>query len=374
MLHKVPVHLGERSYSIEIGTGLLAGLGNIVERIKPGARCAIVSDENVASHYLTQLEAALGGEANHLGSLLGSVVLPAGESTKCYGELERLTRELLELGVERNDMVIAFGGGVIGDLAGFASSILRRGVDFVQVPTSLLAQVDSSVGGKTGINTPEGKNLIGTFCQPRHVTIDIDVLKTLPERQLRAGFAEVIKYGLLGDAAFFDWLSANGKDVLTLNENALSEAIRISCEAKARVVAEDEKEGGRRALLNLGHTFGHALEAHAGYCDRLLHGEAISIGMCLAFDLSAELELCSGQDAGRVPGYFSTVGLPTRISDVDWTTPPTRDDLMSLMMQDKKVERGKLKLILARAIGDAFVCDTVTHDQLSDFLDSKLNS
>jgi 3-dehydroquinate synthase len=334
----VPVGLGERSYDIIIGAGLLAQAGEMISSRLGVRKCA-------------------------------KVTLFPVEATKRFSELEKLCERLLETGVERGDLILALGGGVIGDLGGFAASIVRRGIDFVQIPTSLLAQVDSSVGGKTGINTPQGKNLVGTFYQPRLVIIDTSVLETLPERQFRAGYAEVAKYGLLGDAAFFEWLEQNWRDVFS-GGDARAQAIETSCKAKAAIVEEDEREHGQRALLNLGHTFGHALEAHAGYSDRLLHGEAVAIGMALAFEFSNELELCSGQDAQRAVRHLDTVGLPTRIAQIPGEAPKI-DGLMALIAQDKKMKDGIPAFILAHGIGEAFIDRSVDQQKLRDFLSRK---
>ena len=363
----VPVGLGDRSYEIIIGSGLLANAGAMIEKCAGRARCAIVTDKNVAASHLDALVTGLGEKC----SVAGTVVVEPGEATKCFAGLQSVSTQLLETGIERGDLVIALGGGVVGDLAGFAASILRRGVGFVQVPTSLLAQVDSSVGGKTGINTPQVKNLIGAFHQTRLVVVDTDTLGTLPERQFRAGYGEVAKYGLLGDADFFEWLEQYWRDVFT-GGSARAEAIEKSCRAKAAIVEEDELESGKRALLNLGHTFGHALEAHAGYSDRLLHGEAISIGMALAFQYSNEIDLCSGQDAQRAVRHLETVGLPVRISQIPGDT-PTPDDLMELIGQDKKVQSGVPAFILVRRIGEAFVERGVDLANLKDFLARKCN-
>lgn len=361
----VPVELGARSYDIVIGSGLLSRAGDVIAARLGTPKCAVVTDSNVAGLHLDALLAGLGEECPHAGT----VTLTPGEATKSFVELARLSERLLELEIERGDIVIAFGGGVIGDVAGFAASILRRGVSLVQFPTSLLAQVDSSVGGKTGINTPQGKNLIGTFHQPRLVIADTDVLETLPERQFRAGYAEVAKYGLLGDVGFFEWLEQNWRDVFAGGE-ARARAIETSCRAKAAIVEEDERETGRRALLNLGHTFGHALEAFTGYSDRLLHGEAISIGMALAFDYSNELGVCAGQDAQRAVAHLDIVGLPTRIERVPGEAPaPAR--LMELIAQDKKVRAGSPALILVRGIGEAFVERDVDMANLQSFLTRK---
>jgi len=366
-IRNVPVSLGERSYGISIGEGLLAQAGQLIEQCTGRVRCAIVTDKNVAD---AQLDALLAGLEKGC-TVTGTIVVEPGESTKSFSELQSVSLQLLEAGIERSDLVIALGGGVIGDLAGFAASILRRGVGFVQIPTSLLAQVDSSVGGKTGINTPQGKNLIGAFHQPRLVIIDTKTLKSLPERQFRAGYAEVVKYGLLGDADFFEWLEQHRRDVFA-GGTARIEAIEKSCRAKAAIVAEDEREAGRRALLNLGHTFGHALEAHAGYSDRLLHGEAISIGMALAFEYSNETGLCSGQDAQRAVRHFEAAGLPIKISDIPGDLPSV-DRLMELIGQDKKVQNGVPAFILVRSIGEAYVERGVDLVQLKDFLSRKCN-
>lgn len=367
-LRIVPVSLGERSYEIAIGDGLLSQAGRLIMQSAGRSRCAIVTDKNVAGAQLDALVAGLGEEC----TVAGRVIVEPGEASKSFSELQSVSTQLLESGIERGDLVIALGGGVIGDLAGFAASILRRGVDFVQVPTSLLAQVDSSVGGKTGINTPQGKNLIGAFHQPRLVIIDTRTLESLPERQFRAGYAEVVKYGLLGDSGFFEWLEQNWRDIFA-GGIARAEAIETSCRAKAAIVEEDERETGRRALLNLGHTFGHALETHAGYSDRLLHGEAISIGMALAFEYSNELGLCSGQDAQRAVRHFEAVGLPVRISDIPGELPAV-NRLMELIGQDKKVKGGVPAFILVRQIGEAFIERGVDLGNLRDFLSRKCNT
>ncbi|MCB1504397.1 MAG: 3-dehydroquinate synthase [Hyphomicrobiaceae bacterium] len=359
----VPVPLGDRAYEVLIGPGLLQQAGRIIPQRLGQARYGIVTDENVAHFHLATLERSLGAD----GRLLGSVVLPAGEATKCYGQLAPLTEKLLSMGLERGDLIIAFGGGVIGDLAGFAASILRRGVRFVQIPTSLLAQVDSSVGGKTGINTPQGKNLIGTFHQPSLVLADTDVLSTLPVRQMRAGYAEVAKYGLIWDEKFFSWLEASWRSVFGNDVSALTHAIETSVQAKSDVVVRDEKEAGDRALLNLGHTFGHALEAWAGYSDRLLHGEGVAVGMCLAFRFSEEQGLCAKGTAARVAKHLAEVGLPTRIGEIPGGRADA-DELMRLMAQDKKVRQGRLTFILARGIGEAFVTRDVEEADVRAFL------
>lgn len=361
----VSLGLGARSYDIVIGGGLLARSGALISKRLGAVKCAIVTDENVAGRHLDTLLGGLGAECPHAGT----ITLKPGEATKSFSELAPLCERLLELGVERGDVVIAFGGGVVGDLAGFAASILRRGVSLVQIPTSLLAQVDSSVGGKTGINTPQGKNLIGTFHQPRLVITDTDVLMSLPERQFRAGYAEVIKYGLLGDLDFFNWLEKSWREIFA-GGPARAQAIETSCRAKAAIVAEDERESGNRALLNLGHTFGHALEAYAGYSDRLLHGEAISIGMALAFEFSNELDLCTGQDTQRAIAHLKAAGLPAEIGQIPGGAPDA-DALLALMAQDKKVQAGVPAFILVRGIGEAYVERRMDMEKLQDFLTRK---
>jgi 3-dehydroquinate synthase len=350
-----------------IGPGLMRRAANIVTSRLGTARLGIVTDENVARLHLPTLERALGAD----GRLAGSIVLPAGETTKSFAELGPLCERLLSLGLERGDLVVAFGGGVIGDLAGFAASILRRGVRFVQIPTTLLAQVDSSVGGKTGINTPQGKNLIGTFHQPSLVLADTDALSTLPAREMRAGYAEVAKYGLLGDASFFGWLEGNWRAVFGNDVGALTHAIETSVKAKAAIVARDEHETGDRALLNLGHTFGHALEAFAGYSDRLLHGEGVAIGMCLAFRLSEEMGLVAPGTAARVERHLAAVGLPTHIRDIPGERPDA-ERLLALMAQDKKVRQGRLTFILARAIGEAFLTQDVDTERVRALLERQI--
>ena len=363
----VPVSLGSRSYEILIGPGLLARAGALAKQRLARARMVIVTDETVAGLHLPALERSLGAD----GLLLGSVVLPPGEATKSFARLAPLCERLLDLGAERGDAVVALGGGVIGDIAAFAASILRRGVRLVQIPTTLLAQVDSSVGGKTGINTPQGKNLVGTFHQPSLVLADTEVLDTLPPRELRAGYAEVVKYGLIGDAAFFGWLDAHGPDVLSGRDAAARRrAIETGCRAKADIVARDETETGDRALLNLGHTFGHALEAYAGFSSRLLHGEAVAVGMVLAFRFSEVKGLCSVGTADRVARHLAAAGLPTRIADVPSVGkgPPGAKELTKLMAQDKKVVAGKPTLVLARSIGEAFLARDFGWDDIESFL------
>jgi 3-dehydroquinate synthase len=360
----IDVALPGRSYDIVIGENLIASAGERLAAKLPGARFAVVSDSNVAPLHLGPLKASL--EQN--GTFLGAAVVAPGEASKSFPVLAKLSETLLDLGVERGDCVIAFGGGVVGDLAGFAASVLRRGVRVVQIPTSLLAQVDSSIGGKTGIDTKQGKNLIGTFHQPSLVLTDISVLSTLSEREFRAGYAEVAKYGLLGDAPFFALLEKNWADIFAGQDEKRRQAVETSARAKAEIVVADElEESGKRALLNLGHTFGHALEAFAGFSDRLLHGEAIAIGMRLAFTYSVERGLCPAEDATRVEQHFAAVGLPTEIDAIPGGK-PTTGELLRLMAQDKKVKGGKLALVLVRRIGEAFVEEDVAMEPLTEFL------
>jgi 3-dehydroquinate synthase len=367
----VTVELGVRSYSIEIGAGILKQAGARIAALAPRAKCAVVTDENVAALHLAALEDSL--KAAGVKALPAIVVAP-GESSKRFAMVEELCGRLLEQGVERRDLVIAFGGGVIGDLAGFAASILRRGVPFVQIPTTLLAQVDSSIGGKTGVNTPQGKNLVGTFHQPSLVLADAEVLQTLPPRQFRAGYAEVLKYALLGDAPFFDWLDQNREQVFFGNDQAArAHAIGVSCRAKAEIVAGDEFETGRRGLLNLGHTFGHALEAWAGFSDRLLHGEGVAVGMALAFELSEEMGLCPSGASERIIAHLHSVGLPARIADLasGGAGLPAASELLAHMAQDKKVKGGRMTFVLARGVGDAFLTQDVDLGALEIFLERR---
>jgi len=360
----IEVSLGPRSYPVIIGEPLLALAGQQIATIVPGARVAVVSDENVAALHLAPLKASL---VEH-GLYLGEAVVAPGEASKSFPVLATLCDRLLELGVERGDCVLAFGGGVVGDLAGFAASILRRGVRVVQMPTTLLAQVDAAIGGKTGIDTRRGKNLIGAFHQPSLVLADVSVLATLSPREFRAGYAEVVKYGLIGDAPFFAWLEENRDAIFSASGAARRQAVETSARAKAAIVAEDEREeSGRRALLNLGHTFGHALEAYAGYSSRLLHGEAIAIGMRLAFTYSVERGLCPASDAARVARHLDAAGLPTEIAAIPGPR-PTPDALLRLMAQDKKVKGGRLALVLAHGIGQAFVEHEVAVPLLTEFL------
>ena len=362
----VDVGLGERAYQVQIGPGLIDRAGEQIRPLLKRARTAVVADETVARLHGERLRAAL--TAAGIESTL--IPIPAGEASKSFEHLAALSDALLALALDRGDLIIAFGGGVVGDLAGFAAAIYKRGIDFVQIPTTLLAQVDSSVGGKTAIDTPRGKNLIGAFHQPRLVLADLDVLSTLPDREVRAGYAEVIKYGMLGDFDFFQWLEAHGPAVLARDPAALAHAVGRSVEMKAEIVAEDERETGRRALLNLGHTFGHALEAEVGFGDALLHGEAVALGCAQAFRFSAAQGLCSSQDAQRVERAVSAVGLPARLDQIPGG-PFAADRLIEHMVQDKKAEGGALTLILARGVGDAFTAKKVDPAPLRDFLISE---
>ena len=362
------VDLGRRGYDIVIGEGLVAEAGRYLRPQLRQPRVVIVTDTNVAPLYLATLETALDGAAiEH-----AAVVLPAGEGTKDLEHLRQLTDRLLALRVERDTTIVALGGGVIGDIAGFAASIVLRGLPLVQIPTTLLAQVDSSVGGKTGVNTDLGKNLLGTFYQPDLVLADVATLDTLLPRQFLAGYAETLKYGLIGDAAFFAWLERAGPGLCAGDREARRRAVHTSCTAKAAIVADDEQERGSRALLNLGHTFGHALEAETGFGEALLHGEAVAIGICLAFDLSVRLGLCPESDGARVRRHLAAVGLPTGLAglaDASWTA----DALLAHMMHDKKVEGGALTFVMVRAIGDAFVTREVAADDVRAVLGEALD-
>ena len=363
----VHVDLGARSYDVRIGTGLIERAGQAIAPLLKRPRVAVLTDETVGALHLDALRAGLGDVA------MTALALPAGEATKGWDQFSRAVDWLLAKKVERRDVVIAFGGGVIGDLAGFAAAVLRRGVRFVQIPTSLLAQVDSSVGGKTGINASHGKNLIGAFHQPSLVLADIGVLATLTPRDFLSGYGEVVKYGLLGDAAFFDWLEDNGP-ALAAGDRALRQyAVRRSVEMKARIVERDETEEGDRALLNLGHTFCHALETATGYSGRLLHGEGVAIGCALAFELSQRLGLCSQEEPSRVRAHLKAMGMKADLADIPGDLPDA-DGLLALMAQDKKVVDGKLRFILARGIGEAFVASDVPGDVVKPVLEAALRS
>ena len=349
----IAVALGERSYTVKVGSGLLDASGQYIAPFLRQKRVAIVTDDNVAALHLPALRGAL----DRAGIAHQSIVLPPDEYTKDFAFLHKLTSDLLDLGLERASVVVALGGGVIGDLTGFAAAILLRGIDFIQIPTTLLAQVDSSVGGKTAIDMKQGKNLVGAFHQPRLVLADVDLLRTLPKREILAGYGEVVKYGLINDPAFFQWLETNGDAVVRIEAAAARQAVAVSCQAKATIVAADEKEQGDRALLNLGHTFAHALETETGYGSELLHGEAVAAGMALAFDLSARLGLCPAPDADRVKRHLRAIGLPAGLGDIKPPGKQTRwniDALLGHMSHDKKVRDGKVTFILARGIGQAF--------------------
>ncbi len=351
---KVRVDLGARSYDILIAPGLIGEAGRHIAPLLARPKVAVITDENVAALHLDGLRAGLARE----GIGMEALALPPGEGTKSWPQLERAVEWLLSAEVERTDLVIAFGGGVIGDLAGFAAAVLRRGVRFAQIPTTLLAQVDSSVGGKTGINSPHGKNLIGAFHQPALVLADTAVLDTLAPRDFLSGYGEVVKYGLLGDADFFAWLEENAPAMAAGDQALRVEAVRRSCAMKAGIVARDEREQGERALLNLGHTFGHALEAATGYGDRLLHGEGVAIGAALALELSSRLGLCAQEDPSRLRQHLGEMRMKADLSDIEGELPDA-DGLIALMMQDKKVRDGRIRFVLARGIGAAFVADDV---------------
>jgi 3-dehydroquinate synthase len=367
-VERVTVPLGARAYDILVGRDLIAETGSHVARACKATRIAVVTDESVAKLYLAAVEASL----SRAGLLPISITVADGEESKSFSTLEHVLDRMLDAGLERQDAVLALGGGVVGDLAGLAASLLKRGVALIQCPTTLLAQVDSSVGGKTAIDTRHGKNLIGTFYQPRLVLADTGVLDTLPARALRAGYAEIVKYGLIDDAPFFKWLEENGTRVLSENGPARRHAIVTACRAKARIVAADERETeGPRALLNLGHSFGHALEAATGYGDRLLHGEAVAIGLALAFKLSAEMKLAPESEARRDAQHLKAVGLPSSLADIPGLQ-PSLDAVMAAMAQDKKIAQGRITLVLTRGIGKAFLARDVELQAVRTFLAGKL--
>jgi len=366
----VPVALAGRSYDIRIGRGLIERAGAEIARLAPRARAAIVTDATVARLHLGRLEASLAGA----GIDSTAIVLPPGEASKNWSELGRVVEAIVAARLERGDLVIAFGGGVVGDLAGFAAAIVRRGMRYVQIPTTLLAQVDSSVGGKTAVNSRHGKNLIGAFHQPVLVLADTGLLDTLSPREFRAGYAEVVKYGLIDQPRFFDWLEAGHWRGIMEGAPDREEAVRIACAAKAAVVARDETETGDRALLNLGHTFGHALEAVTGYdSSRLVHGEGVAIGMALAHRFSQALDLCSGQDAVRVARHLDAVGLPTRLDQVPGGVGDV-EALMAAIRQDKKVSRGALTFILTRGLGQSFIARDVQEADVTAFLSREMTA
>ena len=365
----IHVPLGDRAYDVRVGQGLIARAGAEIAPLLHRPRVAVLTDERVAAAHLEALRAGLATE----GIEMVSLALPAGEATKNWPHLEQSVEWLLAEKIERRDVMIALGGGVIGDLGGFAAAILRRGIRFVQVPTSLLAQVDSSVGGKTAINSAAGKNLIGAFHQPALVLADIDVLNTLTPRDFLAGYGEVVKYGMLGDAAFFDWLEANGPALAAGDAAKRAYAVRRSVEMKADIVVRDETEQGDRALLNLGHTFCHALEAATGYSDRLLHGEGVAIGCALAFEMSARMGLCAQEDPSRVRAHLKAMGMKTDLADIPGDLPDA-EALIGLMGQDKKVIDGALRMILVRGIGEAFVTSDISLDVLRGVLKDALDA
>jgi 3-dehydroquinate synthase len=362
MSEVIRVGLGERGYDIRVGHGLLAEAGVLLKPLARGP-VPVVTDATVGEIHLAPFLDVCGKS----GIDARPVVIPPGEGSKSFAGLEKLSGALLDTGIDRGGLIVALGGGVIGDLTGFAAGVLKRGIAFAQIPTTLLAQVDSSVGGKTAINAPQGKNLIGLFHQPRLVIADTALLATLPRRELLAGYAEVVKYGALGDANFFEWLETHGAKALAGDKNALIHAVAHSCRMKADIVARDERETGERALLNLGHTFGHALEAATGFSERLIHGEGVAIGMALAFRLSVRLGLCPGQDAERFTRHLKAVGLPSAISDIPGPR-PAPEVLIAAMGHDKKVKDGKLTFILLRGIGQSFVTNDVPPDAVKDVL------
>ena len=363
----VTVALGDRGYKIIVGDGVLAQAGALIGPVLRQPKTIIITDKNVATLHLKILQRSL----ENVGVTHESIILPPGDQTKSFAQLQSLIDALLSHGMERSSTIIALGGGVIGDLAGFAAGITLRGLNYIQIPTTLLAQVDSSVGGKTAINTPQGKNLVGVFHQPRLVLADVGVLDTLPQRELRAGYAEVVKYGLINDPDFFAWLEDHASSLLDGNLEARRIAVVKSCQSKAKVVAADERETGMRALLNFGHTFGHALEAETGFCDALLHGEGVAIGMAIAFDLSVLKGLCPARDAARVHHHLATVGLGFGLEHAQgmiWNLAR----LVDHMQKDKKVQDGKLTFILTRGIGKAFVSQDVSRDDLFAVLEGTI--
>lgn len=361
---RLRVELGDRSYDIVIAPGLIAHAGAEMLPLMRRRQAVIVTDQEVARHYLAPLCASFDAH----GIAHREVVLPPGEATKDLAHFGRLVDDILAGGIERGTMLVALGGGVVGDIGGFAAATLLRGIDFVQIPTTLLAQVDSSVGGKTAINTAAGKNLLGAFYQPRLVLADTDTLATLPPRELRAGYAEIVKYGLIRDVEFFEWLETHGQAVCDLESAATTRAILTSCQMKAIIVAADEREEGDRALLNFGHTFGHALEAETGFGDRLLHGEAVALGMVLAFDFAVRCGIASGQDAYRVRHHLAAAGLPTELTALGLTGAAAGGRLVAHMGKDKKVRDGRITLILPRGIGEAFVMREAQAEALREFL------
>ena len=367
--NKLRINLKENSYDIIIEHGLLSELGALISKKFGKPKTFIVTDSNIAVHWLKQTIESLSAQ----GMSPKVLEVPVGESTKSFINLEKIIDQLLESKVDRDSVLIALGGGVIGDLAGFAGAVTLRGIKVIQVPTTLLSQVDSSVGGKTGVNVRQGKNLVGSFHQPSLVAIDTQVLQTLPSRQLFAGYAEVLKYGLIKDRSFFDWLELNGKKVLEGDKLAQQFAIFTSCRIKAEIVEADEKEKNLRAILNFGHTFGHALEAEAGYDGNLLHGEAVSIGMVLAIELSKSLGYLSGQDAGRAVEYIRNIGLPTNINSIEGSTSWHPDGIIQHMQHDKKVSNGQLRFVLIKGIGEALLTADVERNDIYSVIEKSLS-
>ncbi|PCI87059.1 MAG: 3-dehydroquinate synthase [Hyphomicrobiales bacterium] len=364
----ITVDLGEsRSYDIMVGRRLTEFAGKLIEPHLKRPFTIIVTDENVAEQHLADLQASFGNQ----GIECDAIILPAGEKSKSMTMLATLLEKLIAYGVERNDVITVLGGGVIGDLAGFAAATLRRGVGFVQIPTSILAQVDSSVGGKTGINSPQGKNLIGAFHQPKLVLADIDILDTLSDRHIRGGYAEIFKYALIDDPEFYSWLLENGEKLIDGDKAARQYAVVKSCQSKANIVSQDEKEHGLRALLNLGHTFGHALEAHTQYSDRLIHGEGVAIGMVLAFEFSSFLGFNNGADIAAIKQHMQKIGLPNDLSFKGLQPLPSAAQMLKYMLQDKKTEQGEMTFILANAVGKSFVEKNVDQQLVTNFLKSK---
>ncbi len=361
---RLSLDLGPRSYDILVGDTLLSEAGRLMAPVLRRPKVFIITDQTVAELHLATLERAL----EDADIAFQAFVLPVGEQTKSFEVLQDLLGRLLDARLERRGCLIALGGGVVGDITGFAAAIVQRGVDFVQIPTTLLAQVDSSVGGKTGINVPQGKNLIGAFHQPRLVLADTTVLATLPQRELLAGYAEVVKYGLINDSDFFTWLEVHGLGLLEGNRDSIRKSVVTSCRAKAEIVAADEREAGQRALLNLGHTFGHAIEAETGYSDMVLHGEAVAMGILLAFDLSVQLGLCPAEDSARVRRHFNAVGLPASEDVEGWVWDPQR--LFEHMTKDKKVHDGRITFVLTRGIGQAFLSAEVAQEEVLKVLNA----
>ncbi|WP_084608471.1 3-dehydroquinate synthase [Nisaea denitrificans] len=365
----VSVGLGERSYDIRVGPGLIENAGDEIKPLIRGSKVFVITDSTVSGHWLDPLKRSLRAA----GITVTTIAVPPGESSKSFADFEHVCCRMLEDGVDRRTAVVALGGGVVGDLAGYCAASVMRGLDFIQIPTTLLAQVDSSVGGKTGINTPQGKNLVGAFHQPRLVLADTGTLDTLPKREVRAGYAEVVKYGLIRDPAFFEWLEQHGAALIAGDEAARISAVVESCKAKAAVVAADEREAGLRELLNFGHTFGHALEAAAGFDGTLLHGEAVSIGMIQALELSRRLGLCAGQDAERARAHLGAMGLMTRVADIPGAAQWDAEALLASMRRDKKARDGMIRFVLARGIGGAFTSDDVAPDAARAMLQEDLS-